>query len=96
MDADPRVDTMAATLTDVRATLARIEERSLHLATAAQLEQARGEVKELRGEVTGLRGEVARLPSSWLMITTIVGGQATLAALLAAVVFGVAHLLGKV
>jgi hypothetical protein len=47
-------------------------------------------------DVAELRGRVSLLPSAWQMITAIVAGQVALAGLIAAVVFGVAHLIGKV
>ena len=42
---------------------------------------------EVRSDLDNLRGEVARMPSTWQMLV---------ASLIAAVVFGVAHLLGRV
>lgn len=48
----------------------------------ARLERlAEGQAK-LREEVAELRGRVANLPTAWLMLTAIVGGQLTLAGLL--------------
>jgi hypothetical protein len=50
---------------------------------------------DMRVELSGLRGRVEMMPSTWQMLIAIVGGQVGLAGLMAAVVFGAAHLTGK-
>jgi hypothetical protein len=54
------------------------------------------QLRPVRSDLDNLRGEVARMPSTWAMVVAIIGGQVALAGLIAAVVFGVAHLLGRV
>lgn len=49
-----------ATVDDVYDRLARLEESQRHLATKADLESLRG---ELRSEMEGLRGDMARMES---------------------------------
>jgi phage-related minor tail protein len=57
-----------------------------------------GQVSDLRadlgGQISELRGRMNHLPTAWQMMTGIVAGQCTLAALLAAIVFGVLKIVG--
>lgn len=93
----------------VRESLARIEAVLPHLATAAQIAEMRaelagtrgdlgGQISDLRadlgGQISELRGRMNHLPTAWQMMTGIVAGQCTLAALLAAIVFGVLKVVG--
>jgi hypothetical protein len=72
------------------------------LATAAQLSELRGRIDTLvptlatSAELSEVRGALRNLPTAWQMITAIVAGQCTLAALLAAIVFGVLRATGHV
>jgi hypothetical protein len=50
---------------------------------------------DLGSQIAELRGRVNHLPTAWQMTTAIVGGQVSLAALLAAIVFGVLKLTGR-
>jgi hypothetical protein len=62
----------------------------------------RGEMREqsaalgadLGTQIAELRGRVNHLPTAWQMTTAIVAGQVSLAALLAAIVFGVLKMAG--
>ena len=93
----------------VRESLARIEAVLPHLATAAQIAEMRaelagtkgdlgGQISDLRadlgGQISELRGRMNHLPTAWQMMTAIVAGQCTLAALLGAIVFGVLKVTG--
>jgi hypothetical protein len=57
-----------------------------------------GQISDLRagqgGQILELRGRMNHLPTTWQMMTGIVAGQCTLAALLAAIVFGVLKVTG--
>jgi hypothetical protein len=79
-------DTLDRT-TRLEAAVARIE---------AKLDKVDDRLGTVLTDVAELRGRVSQLPSAWLMVTAIVAGQVALAGLIAAVVFGVAHLIGKV
>lgn len=82
-----RVSRLEEDMRGVRESLVRIEAVLPHLATAEQLQELRGEVREIAGRV-------ATLPTAWQMMTAVVAGQCTLAALLAAIVFGVLKMVG--
>jgi hypothetical protein len=88
-DALDRMSRLEEVMADIRVSLARIEARSEHAAATEQLEALRGEMSLIRGMITGI-------PTTWQMIVAIVSGPVALAGLLAAVIFGVAHVLGKV
>jgi hypothetical protein len=104
---EPRIIRLDA-ISDVREALARIEERQAAMmettATAAQLTQMRGELSsqmaesldELSGQIQRLWRRVESLPTVWTMVTAIVAGQAVLAGLIAAVAFGVVHIMGLI
>jgi hypothetical protein len=46
-------------------------------------------------QLAEVRGRVETLPTAWQMMTGIVAGQITLAAMLAAIVFGVLRATGR-
>ncbi len=50
----------------------------------AKLDRIEGRLDTLSAEVAELRGIVRNLPSTWAMITAIIGGQVALAAMLMA------------
>jgi hypothetical protein len=91
----PRVARLESDVTDLKVMLGRIEARLdtalPTLATSAQIAELRG---DLSGQIAELRGRMNYLPTSWQMMTAIVGGQVALAALMAAIVFGVARVMG--
>jgi hypothetical protein len=92
---ESRVFRLENDMTGVRESLARIEAVLPHLATAAQVADLRAELgAELGGQIAELRGRMDHLPTTWQMMTGIVAGQCTLAALLAAIVFGVLKVTG--
>lgn len=92
---DPGLESRVFRLEDdmggVRESLARIEAVLPHLATAAQVSDLRA---DLGAQISELRGRMNHLPTAWQMMTGIVAGQCTLAALLAAIVFGVLKVTG--
>lgn len=49
---------------------------------------------EFNARLERLTGRVEALPTTWQMMTAIIAGQITLAGLLAAALFGAAHLFG--
>jgi hypothetical protein len=61
-----------------------------------KLDKVDDRVSTVLNDVVELRGRVSLLPSAWQMITAIVAGQVAMPGLIVAVVFGVAHLIGKV
>jgi tetrahydromethanopterin S-methyltransferase subunit B len=93
MDIESRVGALESAVGDIRMALARIEERLSTLATREQVAELRG---SLESQIGQLRGAVSTLPTAWVMVTAIVAGQVALAGLIAAVTFGLAHLMGHI
>ena len=85
-DIEPRVAVLEAAVGEIRAALARIEQQQI--ATTAQ-------IAELRGSMRSLRGRVEMLPTTWVLLVGIIGGEVALAGVISAVVFGAAHLVGR-
>ena len=85
-DLEPRVAVLEAAIIEIRASLLRIEQQQI--ATTAQ-------IAELRGSMEYLRGRVEMLPTTWVLLVGIIGGQVALAGVISAVVFGAAHLVGR-
>lgn len=70
-----------------RADLAELRTSIGHLPTVSDMLATRAEFAELKGSVT-------HLPSTWQMMTAIIGGQVAFAAVIAAIVFGVLRYVG--
>jgi hypothetical protein len=99
-----RIDAVVPTL----ATAAQVSELRGRIDTLIPTLATSAEVSELRGRIdtqlpslattaqlSEMRGMMQNLPTAWQMMTAIVAGQCTLAALLAAIVFGVLRVTGK-
>jgi hypothetical protein len=68
---------------------AKLERNTNDLAAALKQSSA-----DLNARIERLYGRVEALPTTWQMMTAIIAGQVTLAGLLAAALFGAAHMFG--
>jgi phage shock protein A len=68
---------------------AKLERNTSELAAALKQSSA-----DLNAKIERLYGRVEALPTTWQMMTAIIAGQITLAGLLAAALFGAAHMFG--
>ena len=66
--------------------LARLEEDS---------KEVRADMKRVLADLSYVKGRLESLPTTWAMITTVVGAQLALAGLLTGLVFAVARMFGK-
>ena len=88
-DLETRVALLEAGVSEVLTALMRIEDKVNAKATREQ-------VADLIEQLAEVRGRVTMMPSTWQMLVGIIGGQVALAALIPAVVFGIARLMGAV
>jgi uncharacterized coiled-coil protein SlyX len=66
------------------ARMTRLEEQYSRIETL--LRGLDDRLRKVESDIAELRGRVANLPSTWAMITTMLGGQVTLAGFLIAIV----------
>jgi hypothetical protein len=60
----------------------------------ADFHEIMGQLTAIRADLAEVKGRVTHLPSTWAMVTTMIGGQITLAGFLAAAFIGALRLSG--
>jgi hypothetical protein len=101
MDVEPRIARLEDAMSGIPVALGRLEERSVAAEARfdrldRRLDRTDAKLDGIAAQLAGISGRLEMMPSTWQMIVAIIGGQVALAGLLAAVIFGVAHLLGKI